>query len=82
MLKNRTTIDLCSIARAGGGIDIEVGTRTLDDLCSIARAASESGSRLYLRGLGNRTTPDLCSIARAGKGAVVFADSPPGPQQY
>jgi uncharacterized protein (UPF0303 family) len=74
MLEGRTTMDLMSIAGAGGGFDINVAGRTTMDLMSIAGAAAKSGARLTFRGLASRTTMDLMSIAGAGKGTVQFAD--------
>lgn len=67
----KSTVDLCSIARAGGSISIPSSKSTVD-LCSIARAGVESGASLIVRDAGRKSTVDLCSIARANPGKVIF----------
>jgi hypothetical protein len=68
----RTTVDLMQIAAAGGGLDIEVGSRLTVDLMQIAGAAANSGAKVTMRGLGARASLDLMQIASAGRGNVVL----------
>jgi DNA replication protein len=67
----KSTSDLISIARAGGGLRLDAASNTTSDLISIARAISE-GSRLIIYNSDSKTTSDLISIARAGGNKVVF----------
>lgn len=68
---SKTTTDLCSIMRAGGGVSVP-SNKTTTDLCSIARAGKSSGATLIVKNAGQKTTIDLCSIGRANPGNVIF----------
>jgi len=72
-MKSRSTADLCTIARAGGGLELNAAARSVADLCTIARAMGDGG-RLIIRGTAARSAADLCTIARAGDGKVIFAE--------
>lgn len=68
---SKSTIDLCSIMRAGGGVTVSSLMSTID-LCSIARAGSDSGATLVVKDADRKSTIDLCSIGRANSGHVIF----------
>lgn len=68
---SKSTTDLCSIMRAGGGVTVSA-TKSTTDLCSIARAGKDSGAKLVVTGAGSKSTTDLCSIGRANPGNVLF----------
>ncbi|MES2398449.1 MAG: hypothetical protein V4573_00575 [Pseudomonadota bacterium] len=68
---SKSTTDLCSIARAGGGISIS-SSKSTTDLCSIARAGNATNAALIIRNADQKSTTDLCSIARASAGNVTF----------
>jgi len=68
---SKSTTDLCSIMRAGGGVSLP-STKSTTDLCSIARAGGGSGATLIVRNSGRKSTTDLCSIGRANPGHVIF----------
>jgi hypothetical protein len=69
---NKTTTDLQSIVRLGGGISIDASTKTTTDIQSLARLAKDSGASLIVRNAGAKTTTDLQSIARLAPGKVIF----------
>lgn len=69
---SKTTIDLQSIIRLGGGISIDASTKATTDIQSLARLASEFGTSLIVRNAGTKTTRDLQSIARVAPGKVLF----------
>lgn len=68
------TNDIVRLAAAGGGFEIDVGTRSIEDLVRIAAAAGTNRSRVVFRGLTVRHLDELVRIAAAGKGCVSFAD--------
>ncbi|XRE44099.1 hypothetical protein ACIVBQ_002303 [Tenacibaculum discolor] len=68
----KTTTDLQSLARLGGGISIDATTKTTTDLQSIARLINASNSTLILKNADQKTTTDLQSIARLAPGKVIF----------
>lgn len=68
----KSTLDLQSIARAGGGISIDATSKSTLDLQSIARNAQESGATLIIRNADCKSTLDLQSIARSAPGKVIF----------
>ena len=69
---NKSAADLCMIARAGGSLRFDAGTKSTADLCMIARAMADTGGTLALFNAGNKSTADLCMIARANPGKVQF----------
>jgi DNA replication protein len=73
MFETRQTDDLVRIAAAGGGFELNAGSRHTDDLVRIAAAAAGRG-RITLRGLSTRHTDDIVRISAAGKGSAFFAD--------
>lgn len=67
----KTSSELSSIARAGGGISVEAANYTASELSSIARALT-TGAQLIVRGASVKTSAELESIARAARGQVLF----------
>lgn len=68
---SKSTVDLCSIMRAGGGVKLPCN-RSAVDFSSIARAGGDSGAKLTITGAEALSTVDLCSIGRANPGNVFF----------
>lgn len=67
----KSTIDLCSIMKAGGSVSID-SSKSTTDLCSIARAGLNSKATLTIRNAERKSTIDMCLIAKAGNGRVTF----------
>ena len=68
----KTTTNLQSIVRLGGGINIDATNKTTTDLQSFARLANTSGATLVIRNADTKTTTNLQSIARLAPGKVIF----------
>lgn len=68
----KSTTDLCSIMRAGGGLKIDATQFSTADLCSIARAGRSKETTLIIFNAHSKSTTDLCSIGRASAGHVIF----------
>lgn len=68
---------MISIARAGGGLDIDCSKTVLlpETMINIARAAAGSGKRpqITFRNLAVLLPDTALNVARAGDGCVVFA---------
>jgi len=72
MLEGKSTDDLCAIAMAGGGLEINGGQYSTDDLKAIAMALTEN-AHLIIHNSKTKSTDDLRAIAMGGRGKVIFA---------
>lgn len=68
----KSTIDIQSLIRLGGGISIDAATKSTTDLQSFARLAQVSGVALIIRNADTKSTTDLQSLARLAAGKIIF----------
>lgn len=68
----KSTTDLQSFVRLGGGISIDAATKSTADLQSFARLAQTSGATIIIRNADVKSTADLQSLARLAPGKVIF----------
>jgi hypothetical protein len=70
-LQARSLDQLVTIARAGGGMVLDVGNMQTDELIRIV-ALAKKNVRFELHGMAGRQTQELVRIAAAGGGSVIF----------
>jgi DNA replication protein len=70
----KLTSDIIQIAKAGGGLRLDVSQRLTSDLVNIARVASDKKVMIFMTNANKKLTSDLISIANAGAGYVIFED--------
>ncbi|WP_336691098.1 MULTISPECIES: hypothetical protein [unclassified Chryseobacterium] len=69
---SKSTTDLKSMVRLGGGISIDASNYSTTDLQSFARLAQVSGATIIIRNADAKSTPDLQSLARLSPGKIIF----------
>ena len=69
---SKTTTDLKTIIKFGGGISIDGNTKTTSELQSLAEIAKLNGATIIIRNAGNKTTTDLKSIASLAPKQIIF----------
>lgn len=69
---SKSTTDLQSIVRLGGGISIDATNKSTTDLQSFARLAQVSGATIIIRNADVKSTTDLQSFARLAPGKIIF----------
>ena len=72
MIDHLTALDLSTLARAGGGLEVDGSRYTALDLSSVARSL-QPGAILVVHNSRAFTALDLSSIARSNPGQVRFA---------
>lgn len=68
----KTTTELQSIIKVGGGVSVDGKSKTTTELQSLASIANVSGATLLVRNVGSKTTSELQNIARLAPGKVIF----------
>lgn len=68
----KSTTDVQSLIRLGGGISIDEATKSTTDLQSFARLAQASDATPIIRNAETKSTTDLQSLARLAPGKVIF----------
>lgn len=68
----KTTAQIQSIIRLGGGISLDATNKTTSTLQSFARLANTNSEILIIRNADVKTVAELQSIARLAPGKVIF----------
>ena len=68
----KSTSDLQSLLKLGGGVIIDAASKSSSDLKSMAKLSASTGGKLILRNASSKSLAELQSIAKIATDNVIF----------